>query len=112
LLLFLPYYLGYATWTFTSAGPSGGVLYPWVILCFGGLRLWTPLDSWILEATPKVLEPLSQRLGSMLVVSGGCEFGPVAALVSGSVVAAITAGVFAFLAKRRAAASGPVSTRD
>src|SRR5262249_36151402 len=40
VLFFLPYWLGYATFTFTSVGPSGGVLYPWLLYRFGGRFPW------------------------------------------------------------------------
>src|SRR5262249_29883949 len=31
MLFMLPVYLGYATTSYTSAGPSGGILYPWLL---------------------------------------------------------------------------------
>src|SRR5438067_304339 len=65
VLLFLPYWLGYAGFTFTSAGPSGGVLYPWLIVWFGRLP-WTALDTAIVSRLPPVLEPYSQTPGPML----------------------------------------------
>ena len=88
-LLMLPYYLGYASWTFTSAGPSGGVLYPWVIIWFKALPLWTPIDQWILITLPKPLESISQSLGPMLSISGGGTLGPFCALVFGCLVSGI-----------------------
>ena len=39
-LFCLPYWLGYAPLTFTSAGPVGGVLYPWLLQTLRGLP-WT-----------------------------------------------------------------------
>ncbi|MDY0165188.1 MAG: hypothetical protein RBS80_01505 [Thermoguttaceae bacterium] len=94
LLLFAPWYFGYAGWTFTSAGPSGGVLYPWVIVLFRGLLPWTHADTWILERTAHILDPISQPLGPMLVVSGGTGVGPVAAVVTGLILAGLTWGAF------------------
>jgi hypothetical protein len=44
VLFFLPLYLGYATYTFTSRGPSGGVLYPWLVAQFRN-RAW-PIFPW------------------------------------------------------------------
>ena len=82
-LLFVPYYLGYCGWTFTSAGPSGGVLYPWTIVWFRNCCFWTPVDEWLFVSTPKILEPLSQTLGSMLAISGGGPLGVLAGLVIG-----------------------------
>jgi hypothetical protein len=65
MLFCLPYWLGYAQLTFTSLGPSGGILYPWLL---GGLRdlPWTSLDRAIVQDLPQPLEPLSQTPGPML----------------------------------------------
>jgi len=71
LLLFLPYYLGYAEYTFTSAGPSGGALYPWLIVWFRPLSWWTSLDTALYGIVPRLLDPLSQPTGPMLSLSGG-----------------------------------------
>ena len=79
-------------WTFTSAGPSGGVLYPWVISRFRGFPVWTSADQWVLEHFPKVLEPLSQTLGPWLVISGTGTLGPVIAVAFGPLI-----GGFVFL---------------
>ena len=89
LLLFTPYYLGYAGWTFTSAGPSGGVLYPWTIIWFYGFPLWTSIDYWVLTHLPKILGGMSQPLGPMLSISGGRPLGPVAAIILGAVMSMI-----------------------
>jgi hypothetical protein len=86
LFLLLPYYFGYCGWTFTSAGPSGGVLYPWTIIWFRDWLFWTPVDEWLLVSSPKVLEPLSQTLGPMLSISGGRPPGIIAALLAGIVI--------------------------
>lgn len=106
LLLFVPYYLGYAGWTFTSAGPSGGVLYPWIIVWFRGFPIWTPIDQWLLETLPKALEPLSQPLGPMISISGGRPLGPVGAAMIGGAILAVAWGTFGFLRHRNPAAEG------
>ena len=85
-LLFLPFYLGYARFTFSSAGPSGGVLYPWLI-CWARVPLWTPTDSWIVDSLPPILEPISQTPGPMLSISSGNTMGPVAAIILGAILA-------------------------
>ena len=110
MLLFLPYYLGYSTWTFTTAGPSGGALYPWVIVWFRGFPLWTPVDQWLLENIPKVFEPISQPLGSFLSISGVRPLGPVAALLIGIVIFMLTWAAFSLIKRRNLAAQN--STDD
>lgn len=81
LLLMLPYYLGYATFTYTSAGPSGGVLYPFLI---AGLRGGPCLWPWLVMVLPKPLEHVSQPLGPMLSLSGGGGPGVVVCLLAGA----------------------------
>jgi hypothetical protein len=103
VLLMLPYYCGYATWTFTGVGPSGGIFYPWVIFCFRDFPIWTGADQWALENVPKFLAPLSQSPGPMLASSGGGTLGPVTALLIGAgITICISAGVrFAKLGKQQ-----------
>ena len=101
-LLLLPYFLGYATWTFTPAGPSGGVLYPFAILPARGASVLGQLDQWGWEAFPKILEPLSQRLGPMLAVSGMGAPGPASALMIGAIISAITWIVLWLIGRNRA----------
>ena len=79
LFLLLPYYLGYCSWNFTSAGPGGGVIYPSVLDAFRWLP-WTALDQTLMQHVPQVLAPLTGPLGTMLSVSGGRHAGPLAAL--------------------------------
>lgn len=96
LLLMLPYFLGYASLTYTSAGPSGGVLYPWLIVWFriDGWRwptlltqLLTPsFDYALLDLLPKPLVHLSQPLGPMLSLSGWGAPGLIAVLLCGAVI--------------------------
>jgi len=103
LLLFLPYFLGYGSYTFTSAGPSGGILYPWVIWwCYRPVPsfleedLWTCADPWILEHLPKVLEPLSQPLGSWMALSGG-YVGPLFICILAAMFSAVTFGALSLM---------------
>jgi hypothetical protein len=89
VLLFLPYFMGYATMTFTSAGPSGGALYPWIIIWFGGLNhSWTSLDEPVLKHMPTLLAPIAQSSGPWLSLSGGGP-GPVAIAIMGLIAAAL-----------------------
>jgi hypothetical protein len=69
LLFLLPVFLGYATMTFTSAGPSGGVVYPWLVVWLRGGTM-TNLDRWVLERLPPVLETLSTPTGDWIVLTG------------------------------------------
>jgi hypothetical protein len=79
LLLFLPYYLGYCAWNFTSAGPGGGIIYPFILDAFRWLP-WTRVDQTLIQHVPQILSPLTGPLGSMLSLSGSRHAGPVAAL--------------------------------
>jgi hypothetical protein len=100
LLFFLPFWLGYARLTFTSAGPSGGVLYPWLLSPFRGLG-WTALDTAIVRRLPQVLEPLSQTPGPMLSLSGFGAVGPVAATVMSIVLGGLVFGAGEALRRAR-----------
>jgi hypothetical protein len=75
-LFCLPFWLGYAPLTFTSAGDQEVVLYPWLVRSLGGLPR-SQLDPIIYRALPKPLEPLSQTTGPMLSLSGFGPPGPV-----------------------------------
>jgi len=46
VLLMLPAYFRYATLSFTSAGPTGGVLYPWLARCFAGAPGTVSIEGW------------------------------------------------------------------
>lgn len=65
-LFAIPVYLGYATYTFTSRGPSGGVLYPWVASLMMSGGTCNDLDNWLITHTPQLLDPLSQSIGGGL----------------------------------------------
>ena len=105
----LPFWLGYAQFTLTSAGPSGGVLYPFLLYLLHGLP-WSDLDTMILRNLP---QPLSQTPGPMMSISGRGGVGPVATMALGLVVfAALNWGpvLFRYLKTRRSNPSGdPVS---
>lgn len=92
LFVMLPYYLGYAPYTFTSAGPQGGVLYPYLI-AFARIHFRTRLDSFILEKLPPILDPLSQNPGPMMSLSGSLAMGPVMALMVGAAMGILAAGI-------------------
>jgi hypothetical protein len=87
-LLFLPYWLGYAQYSLTSAGPSGGVLYPWLIIWLSPLRdlPWAAADGAIVQWFPRPLEPLSQTLGPMWSLSRFGTVGPVSTMTLGVVI--------------------------
>ncbi|MHC4475787.1 MAG: hypothetical protein ACYTEL_09075 [Planctomycetota bacterium] len=99
LLFIAPVYLGYATYTFTSRGPSGGVLYPWLVLPFAGGSM-NHVDRFILERIPQILEPLSQGIGSWIALTGMGFRGPtkVAGL---SAVVSVCALVLAYALRKR-----------
>jgi len=86
-LLFMPFFLGYCPWTFSSAGPVGGALYPWIIVLFSGCS-WgmTPLDGLLIKGSGLPLEPLSQSPGPMWSVSGMGGMAPTFTLVIGILV--------------------------
>jgi hypothetical protein len=88
-LLFVPYWLGYAQLSMTSAGPTGGVLYPWLIFWCGFLRdlSWQGIDLAILRRLPQPLETLSQTPGAIMSLTGFGGVGPTATLTAGAIVA-------------------------
>jgi hypothetical protein len=86
-LLFLPYFLGYCSWTYTSAGPGGGVVYPFVLDACRALP-WTSLDNALIRYVPQILDPLTGPLGPMFSISGGRRAGPVAVVCVGLVLGA------------------------
>src|SRR5262245_7517921 len=95
LLFMLPAYLGYATMSFSSAGPSGGVAYPWILIRFP--QAWfASLDRTLFLALPKFLAPLSQLPGPPMALSWRSMPGPATALAMGALLAA-----FPFLFSRK-----------
>jgi hypothetical protein len=105
LLFFLPYWLGYAQLTFTSAGPSGGILYPELLSHFRGLP-WTGLDTAVLRVLPQVLEPLSQTPGPMLSLTNFGGVGPVAGTVLSLLVGGMVLGAGLGIGKVRKVREG------
>jgi len=71
IILFIPHYLGYAPYLFSS-GPSGGILYPLFAMLFSLLFCWlpfNPLEIWLLERLPHPLAYISQVPASPLALS-------------------------------------------
>ncbi len=109
-LLMLPYHLGYATFTFTSTGPSGGVLYPLVIVWLRGSYWRWPslitelfmrnLDGVLALTFPKPLEHMFQPLNSMLSLSGGGAPGVVGSLGTGAAVVLLAFSVIRVVRRR------------
>ncbi|MCB9865522.1 MAG: hypothetical protein H6816_02655 [Phycisphaerales bacterium] len=89
LLFFLPAYLGYCRWTFTSIGPSGGVLYPWLLHYVTGGKMFR-VEGVVLDWVPQFLEPISQDFGCPMIYSGWGMRGPTVLLSYGAVAAAFT----------------------
>jgi hypothetical protein len=89
-LLFLPYFLGYATLLFSS-GPPGGYLYPLYASLWALPISFIPcaaVDVWLLESLPHPLTALSQLPGPPMALGiYGCV-GPVGTLAFGAVLAA------------------------
>jgi hypothetical protein len=101
-LFMLPVYLGYAVLTFTTAGPSGGVLYPFLLIyCSGGSV--TQSDIWLLRHVPQLLEPLSTPSGSAVVLSGRGMPGPTSTIVVGAICGLVFYGCLRFMRSRLSA---------
>jgi hypothetical protein len=81
-LFMLPVYLGYATMSFSSAGASGGVVYPWFLTRLPSS--WFPsFDHELFLAFPKFLDPLSQTTGPPMSLSWRSMPGPATVLALG-----------------------------
>ena len=92
-LFFLPSHLGYATFSLTSAGPSGGVLYPYLLtLCRGGSM--NSFDQWLLAHVPPILETLSAPIGSPMALTGMGMIGPTSALFRGLVCGFVLLAIY------------------
>ncbi len=88
VMFMLPTYLGYASYSFTTVGPCGGILYPFLLTGLHGGSV-TEFDSLLLAALPKVLVPLSTSFGSPMVFSGRGMPGPTSAVIAGICLAAL-----------------------
>lgn len=88
LLFMTPAYLGYASFSLTSAGPSGGILYPFLLILLGRWGFVTPWDRWILRHLPPLLEPISTPIGEPMALTGMGGTGPTCALLIGLAAAA------------------------
>jgi hypothetical protein len=93
ILFVLPFWLGYAQFSFTSVGPVGGVIYPYLVMICRGLP-WTSIDTVIVRNLPPILEPLSQESGRILSLTYFGAPGPVAVATLG-----LAAGLLVFFAK-------------
>jgi len=109
LLLLLPYYLGHCGWAFTSAGPIGGVVYPYILPPLRDLP-WTALDKSIVEQVPQVLAPFSGPIGPMLSMSGGRRAGPVGAVGLGIALGAVTCLLGLWIRRQRRSTSRVLNT--
>ena len=89
-LFLLPVWLGYAAWTFTSVGPSGGIVYPYLVVFVRPISMFNDFDRWLLERTPQILEPLSVPTGPYVSMTGMGMPGPTWAVVAGIALGAVT----------------------
>lgn len=114
ILLLLPCFLGYASWSFTSIGPSGGVLYPWLIVWFRAIQVNMGMshvvDRIIWTYVPKPLGWLSQPTGPWLSISGGAG-GVAVAVICLSALAWIACAALWFTLRHpgKRSAAGPVA---
>lgn len=91
LFLFVRHYLGYAPYAFTF-GPSGGFVYPDVLLVFSQPVSWitiTPVDVAIFQALPRPLSTLSQLTGPATAMSFMTVVGPVGLIAYGLLLGGI-----------------------
>ena len=90
VVLFVPFYMGYAPLTFTF-GPSGGFVYPlYLLLASIPLELipCTTIDQFLLRLFPPFLHNLSQLPGPPAAITFYSCVGPLATLVLGGFAAA------------------------
>jgi len=86
IVLYLPFHPGYGTQSFTSIGPSGGVLYPYIIRVLGSGLLFD-FDRAVWSYLPPILAAISQdTTGPQISWSSmGTPWGPVSQLIIGTV---------------------------
>lgn len=92
LLFMLPAFLGYATYSFTSAGPTGGIVYPFLLEALPRSSC-NEVDLVILRHLPPLLEPMSSRLHSPAVLSGRGMPGPTNVLLVGVFMSLLVAAI-------------------
>jgi hypothetical protein len=91
VLLFLPFWLGYGSRSFTPVDLKGGIVYPRLLAPFGFLPC-PKADESLLQALPQVLEPFSPldvTSKAVRVLRGG----PLVVLGLGAVVGGTTYGL-------------------
>jgi hypothetical protein len=104
-----PYFLGYCPWSFTSAGPVGGVVYPTLLVLLCGWRIsWNPFDEALLRWLPSPLQSLSQEPGDMMSVSGMGGLSPTWAIMLGWILALATWWASRAISRRAARATAVV----
>ena len=94
----MPAYLGYAWLSFSSRGPCGGTLYPWLIFGLRHSAECNDFDRQILVHTPKILEPLSAEIpiplmGNMNDIIWSAMPGPTTMVIAGLVIALLVFSV-------------------
>lgn len=92
LALMLPCYLGYATLSFTSMGPCGGILYPFVVLIGSSMTaefctFLNPINQIWYQNVPPILQVLSVPQGEPIVIGGRGLTGPAQATLIGLILA-------------------------
>jgi hypothetical protein len=91
ILLFLPFWLGYGSWSFSPVSLKGGVLYPRLLAPLDFVP-WTNADSSIASMLPTTLDtvaPIDTTVKAQRVLRGG----PSLVLASGLAVALTTYGL-------------------
>ncbi len=88
LLLFVPYYLGYAPYLFTY-GPTGGIVYPVFAMIVSIPFSWfpfNPVEVWVLERLPQPLWHISQVPAAPMAMSFWGAVSPTALLLFAALV--------------------------
>jgi hypothetical protein len=98
LLFMMPAYLGYASLSFSSRGPCGGILYPWLIFGLRHSAECNDFDRQILVHTPQILEPLSAEIpiplmGNMNDIIWSAMPGPTTMVIAGLLIALLVFSV-------------------
>jgi hypothetical protein len=88
ILFMTPAYLGYATWSVTGDGPTGGIVYPFLLRLLGRGSL-TQDELYLLRHMPPLLEPASDFSAGSIYQFDIPLLGPVSAIALGLQVAAL-----------------------